>query len=68
MKEDKPYIPWTEFDPPEHFEERKVPVTLDHATGRVRVEAVLGWCKKAEEYLAKCKQEEISVSTGKESL
>ena len=53
MKEDKPYIPWTEFDPPEHFEERKVPVTLDHATGRVRVEAVLGWCKKAEEYLAK---------------
>ena len=27
MKEDKPYIPWTEFAPPEHFEERKAPVT-----------------------------------------
>jgi hypothetical protein len=60
---------------------KNLAVDHDHATGRVRgllcqacnvalarVEAVLGWCKKAEEYLAKYKQEEVSVSTGKESL
>ena len=26
MRDDQPYIPWTEFDPSEHFEERKLSV------------------------------------------